>query len=96
MPSITRIFVYIGFITKSESLFTYNQQISQSWETFYDPYFEPIFTIIQNDELLESVCENDTFCLYDISVTGSTEIGLSTLNGSKQYDELVRISYPGM
>ena len=90
------IFVLIGFSSKSESLFTYNQQIDQSWETFYDPSFVPIFTVIQNDELLQSVCENDTFCLYDISVTGNTEIGLSTLNGSKQYDKSVQISYPGM
>ena len=85
-----------GFISKSESLFTYNQQIDQSWETFYDPHFQPLFTINQDNELLQSVCENNTFCLYDISVTGNTEIGLSTLNGSKQYDKIVQLSYPGM
>ena len=84
----------IGFISKSESLFTYNQQIDQSWETFYDPYFRPLFTIDVNDELLESICENDTFCLYDIIATGSTEIGLSTLNGSKEYEKSVQSSYP--
>ena len=86
----------IGFISKSESLFTYNQQIDQSWETFYDPHFQPLFTINQNNEALQSVCENDTFCLYDISVTGNTEIGLSTLNSSKQYDKIVQLSYPSM
>ena len=85
----------IGFSSISESLFTYNQQIDQSWESFYDPYFRPLFTINQNNELLE-ICENDTFCLYDISVTGNTEVGLSTLNGSKQYDKIVQISYPGI
>ena len=92
-----RIFVLmnIGFNSKGESLFTYNQQIDQSWESFYDPYFLPLFTVIENNTLLESICENDTFCLYDMSVTGNTEIGLSTLNGSKQYDKIVQLSYPG-
>ena len=47
------------------------------------------------DENLRSVCGNNTFCLYDIAATGSMEIGLSTLDGSNQYDEIVQLSYPG-
>ena len=86
---------FIGFINKTESLFTYNQQIDQSWESFYDPYFRPLFTINQNNQFQRSICGNNTFCLYDISATGDTEIGLSTLNGSNLYDEIVQLSYPG-
>ena len=83
-----------GFINSSESLFTYNQQIVQSWETFYDPYFRPLFTVTEN-QFLQSICGNNTFCYYDYSVTGNTDIALSTLNGSNLYDEIVELSYPG-
>ena len=86
----------IGFISNNDSLFTYNEQIDQSWESFYDPYFRPVFTIAENNQFLESICGNNTFCLYDYTVTGSTEIALSTLNGSNLYDEIIQLSYPGM
>ena len=85
----------VGFINKSESLFTYNEQISQNWESFYDPSFEPLFAINEDSPLLQSICQNNTFCLYDIAATGNTEIGMSTLNSSKRYDELVQLTYPG-
>ena len=85
----------IGFINKTESLFTYNEQTGQSWESFYDPFFQPLFTISEDNPILESICENDTFCLYDITATGNTEVGLLTLNISKEYDQLVQLSYPG-
>ena len=85
----------IGFINSSESLFAYNQQIDQSWETFYDPYFQPLFTVIENNQFIQSICGNNTFCYYDYSVTGNSDIALSTLNGSNLYDEVVQLSYPG-
>ena len=88
--------MHIGFINESESLFTYNQQIDQSWEVFYDPFFQPLFTIIENNAFLQQICGNNTFCLYDLTVTGNTEISLSTLNGSNTYDEIVQLSYPGI
>ena len=84
-----------GFINSSESLFTYNQQIDQSWETFYDPYFQPILTVIENNDVLQSICGNNTFCYYDFTVTGNPGIALSTLNESNHYDEIVQLSYPG-
>ena len=85
---------FAGFVNENETLFTYNQQIDQSWASFYDPGFQPIFTVTVNENL-RSVCGNNTFCLYDIAATGSMEIGLSTLDGSNQYDEIVQLSYPG-
>ena len=39
-------------------------------------------------------CDNDTFCLYDIATTGRMDIGLSTLDGSRNFDEIVQLSYP--
>ena len=86
------MYVNIGFVNKTESLFTYNQQIDQSWDTFYDPYFQPLFNVIPSQN---SICGNNTFCLYDIRATGNTDIGLSTLNSSNVYDKIVRLSYPG-
>ena len=41
-------------------------------------------------------CNNDTFCLYDIATTGRMDIGLSTLDGSRGFDEIVQLSYPSM
>ena len=86
----------IGFINSNESLFTYNQQIDQSWETFYDLSFQPIFEVTQQSQFIQSICGNNTFCYYDYAVTGNTDIALSTLNGSNLYDEIVRLSYPGI
>ena len=41
-------------------------------------------------------CGGDVFCLYDVATTGRMDIGLSTLNGSQDFDELVKLSYPGI
>ena len=41
-------------------------------------------------------CGDDVFCLYDVATTGRMDIGLSTLNGSQDFDELVKLSYPGI
>ena len=40
------------------------------------------------------VCGDDQFCLYDIATTGRIEIGLSTLDGSRNFDKIVNLSYP--
>jgi len=42
------------------------------------------------------LCKGDKFCLYDIATTGSMDIGLSTLNGSVRYEEIVETSKPGL
>ena len=51
------------------------------------------------DPILEAeailACNNDTFCLYDIAATGRMDIGLSTLDGSMGFEEILRLSYPG-
>lgn len=86
----------LGFVSKNQSLFTYNQQTDQSWESFYDPLFQPLFVFNENDLFLSRKCGNNMFCMYDIAVTGNDKIGLSTLNGNNLYDEYVQLSYPGL
>ena len=88
----------LGIITdENQSLFTYHRE--QSWFDFYHPDFVPAFEPVFSDPKLEGeamlACKNDTFCLYDIAATGRMDIGLSTLDGSKEFEEMQRLSYPG-
>ncbi|XP_065905349.1 sushi domain-containing protein 2-like isoform X2 [Dysidea avara] len=82
------------YTSNTSSLFTYNKRIGQNWESFYDPDYVPLFSFNTNDPVLESVCDNDMFCMFDVASTGNTEIGLSTLNSSKEYEVLLELSYP--
>ena len=89
---------HTGFIDREEqSLFTYKQNFS--WETYHDQNFEPLFESTFSDAMLEQqameTCGDDIFCLYDVATTGRMDIGLSTLDGSQNFDELVELSYPG-
>ena len=95
---ITLSLLPIGIIAREEqSLFTYKQNFG--WETYYDPNFEPIFEPTFSDTALEQQamesCGDDVFCLFDVATTGRMDIGLSTLNGSRDFEELVNLSYPG-
>ena len=89
---------FAGIVNQEESLFTY--QLRESWYTFYDHFFTPLFKPVFANESLEDeareACNNDTFCLYDIATTGRMDIGLSTLDGSRDFDEIVQLSYPSM
>jgi len=77
-------------------LFTYLH--GDNWRTYYDPNFTPVFNPVFNNPTFEeaaiSACNGDTFCLYDIATTGRRDIGLSTLDGSLRFEELMRLSYP--
>ena len=83
----------------SDSLFDYHLP-GESWSTYYDPDFTPLFGVEFSDPALENeameLCQGDEFCLYDIATTGSMDIGLSTLNGSVNYEEIVETSKPGL
>ena len=87
---------YLGYTSNTSSLFTYNKRIGQNWESFYDPDYVPLLSFNTNDPVLGSVCDNDMFCMFDVASTGNTEIGLSTLNSSKEYEVLLELSYPSM
>ena len=93
-PKYSIMNIFIGFVNENETLFTYNQQIDQSWVSFYDPNFQPVFTVTANENQ-RMFCRSNSFCLYDIAVTGSMEIATSTLESSNQYDKIVQLSYPG-
>ena len=84
-----------GIVGADQSLFTYS--ISESWETYHDDDFSPSYDLVFVNLSLESramdVCDNDQFCLYDIATTGRVEIGMSTLDGSRTFNEIVKLSY---
>ena len=82
----------------ADSLFTYTP--GENWATFYSPDFVPIYTTAFSDPELEAeanaLCEGDPFCLFDVAATRRTDIGLSTLLGSQEFDRIVNLSIPGM
>lgn len=80
-----------------DSLFTYSE--GTSFDTFYNPLFIPVFTTTfaspELAALASSMCGGDPFCLFDVAATGSTEIGLSTLQGNIEFETIVNITLPG-
>ena len=84
-----------GIVGINDSLFTYS--IGESWETYHDDNFSPSYELVFVNPSLESramnVCDDDQFCLYDIATTGRLEIGMSTLDGSRSFNEIVQLSY---
>ena len=83
-----------GIINNSvNSLFTY--QIYKNWNSFYVPNFTPIYEPTGADPELEELCEGDRFCLFDVAVTGRRDIGLSTLDSSRNVEQIIQQSLPG-
>ena len=82
---------------EDDSLFFYNDV--QNWFTFYRPHYTPlfgaVFTSPELEEKAKKLCKNDSFCLYDIAATGRVELGMTTLRGSEDFEELVELSAPG-
>lgn len=88
----------LGIIdTPSNSLFTY--QPGENWATFYDPYFIPIYEAIFTDPELErqasDLCGSDQECLFDVAATGLVELGQSTLVRGQEFQEILRLQFPG-
>ena len=80
----------------NDSLFTYGD--SENFDMFYDPTFTPIYTPNFTNPELESeaevICGNDVACLFDVATTGSVDIGLSTLSGSQELEEVMKLAVP--
>ena len=80
------------------SLFTY--QPGETWATFYDPFFqptyEPKFATPELEAEAKELCGDDIFCLFDVAATGSMEIGLSTLRGGEEIEEITEVQIPGL
>ena len=92
-------FPYAGIIDiAKESLFTY--QPGESWATYYDPFFSPIYEPVFSDPILEqeaaSICGDNFFCLFDIAATGVMDIGLSTLTGNIEYEDILEQQIPSI
>ena len=92
----TVLCIHSGFNNINSTLFTYNERIGHRWESFCEPYHRPLFSFNTNNPVLESVCGNDTFCMFDVASTGRTDIGLSTLNNSREYEEILELLRPSM
>ncbi len=80
-----------------ESLFRYNP--GENFATFYTPsfipMFEPIFTNSTLEQLAREVCGDDENCLFDIAATKTIEIGMATMVGGNDFDEIVKMAVPG-
>ena len=92
-------FLNAGIIdTPRESLFTY--QPGENWETHFDPFFSPLYEPVFSDPVLEqeaaSLCGDNFFCIFDIAATGEINVGLSTLVGSKEYEQILELQIPSM
>ena len=43
----------------------------------------------------DTVCMNDTFCLFDVAVTGNPSIGKATLAARTSFADIKQLSKPG-
>ena len=94
----TIITIIVGIVSnEDDSLFFYDDD--NDWAKFYrpqySPLFGPVFASPELEEKAQKLCKNDSFCLYDIAATGRVEIGMTTLKGSEDFEELVRLAAPG-
>ncbi len=82
---------------EADSLFSYLR--GSSWSDLFDPGFLPAFETVFTDPALEMqanmICGSDVFCLFDIAATGRTDVGLGTLNGGLEFDQILQLSAPG-
>ena len=88
---------YLGIISNpDDSKFYYRD--GESWQTFHEPTFTPVYQPVFSDPALEAqataLCGNDSFCLFDVAATGRLDIGLSTLSGSRDVELVIQLSLP--
>lgn len=80
------------------SLFTYRP--GESWVTFYDPYFVPVYIPVFSSAELErqanSLCGDDVQCLFDVAATGLVEIGQVALESGREFEEILQLQIPGI
>jgi deleted-in-malignant-brain-tumors protein 1 len=79
-----------------KSLFVYEPE--KNWDTFYDPYFipsyQPTFGSPELESQAKTVCGDDRFCLFDIATTGNVDVGVATLETSKEIEEIYTFLLP--
>ncbi len=89
------LFLYIGHLNKSDSFFNYSIDNS-SYSSNNDGYLShiPTFTediLANTSDTVLQMCNNDPKCVYDFSVTGDMDVGLSTLDTAMKNDETVKL-----
>lgn len=79
-----------------DSLFTYRP--GESWVTFYNPYFVPVYTPVFSTSALEqqanALCGSDTQCLFDVAATGRVEIGQVAVETGREIEEILELQIP--
>ena len=88
----------IGIVKNaSDSLFSY--PFGKNWSSYYFPEFVPIYVPTFSDTNLEnlanSICQGDPFCLYDIATMQNTATGQMTQQGGQDLEALIELSQPG-
>ena len=82
--------------TASESLFTHDQ--SDSFYTYYQPSYTPLFEVAFTNSTLETLaqneCQGNDLCLFDVAATGDIKIGVATLKEIDRVDSVIEISGP--
>ena len=80
-----------------DSLFTY--QPGESWITFYDPYFvpvfEPVFSSPQLEQQANDLCGDDLECRFDVAATERVDIGEVSVDTGRQIEEILELQIPG-
>ncbi len=83
----------LGLVTlANESFF-----VQLPYQNFYqitNITYEPVFTITPNTSLIQ-LCNNDSFCLYDVMVTGDNSFGLATLTTVIEASRVEALIQPG-
>ncbi len=93
------MFYYVGIVdSPQDSIFTY--QPGQTWATFYDPHFVPVykptFSSPSLQEQAASICGNDVECLFDMAATGREDIGIVSIDVEQEIKELLELQIPGI
>lgn len=76
------LYVYIGQVTASESVFQYG--VNENVNTFSNPnhippFLDEIRDNLGNNDSLTSVCGDNLVCLFDFGQTGDQAIGMATM-----------------
>ena len=81
-----------------DSLFTYRP--GESWVTYYNPFFVPVFQPVFTDpDLMQqanTLCGDDLECLFDVAATDTLEIGRSTMDTGREIQEELEFQVPSM
>jgi len=80
-----------------DSLFTYKP--GETWSTFYEPYFVPIYQPVFSDSTLQQqateVCGSDLECFFDMAATGRQDIGQVSVEVEQEIEEILELQVTG-